>query len=60
MKEGNFMKIVIGISLIIAVILILMIFMVLIEIITDKIHNDRMPDNLSPRDEWRWKNGGID
>ena len=44
MKEGNFMKILIGIGLIIA----------------DKIHNDRMPDNLSPRDEWRWRNGGID
>lgn len=53
MKEGDFMKILIGIGLIIAVVLILMMFMVLIEIITDKIHNDRMPDNLSPRDEWR-------
>lgn len=60
MKEGNFMKILIGIGLIIAVVLILMMLIVLIEIIADKIHNDRMPDNLSPRDEWRWRNGGID
>lgn len=60
MKEGNFMKILIGIGLIIAAVLILMMLIVLIEIIADKIHNDRMPDNLSPRDEWRWRNGGID